>query len=174
MLARSFSLALVAASILSACGSEPPYKPTFQWNGKPGGAAQAIVPTRLVWENHMGEGFRLKSITVTMDGARVYERARGSDAEADGLDAKELVVWNGNAADEPHVIHTSAIYKGHGYGVFAYISGYEFKVDGEHTSFPRGPAFDVRIVGHEKGGPTTPIEERPAIRFIDRVVGGDR
>lgn len=171
MFARKVLLAAIAAAAtLVACGSDPPYKPTFQWNG----GKSASVPTRVVFENHMGEGFRLKSLRVALDGAPVYERSRGSDEGEDPFDKKELVVWNGSADGDARVIHTNVVYKGHGYGVFAYISGYEFKVESEHTSFPKGPAFDVRIVGYEKGGPTTPIEERPALRFIDRVVGEDR
>jgi hypothetical protein len=27
----------------------------------------------------------------------------------------------------------------------------------------------IRVVGYEKGGPTSPLEERPAIRYIERV-----
>ena len=34
---------------------------------------------------------------------------------------------------------------------------------------PEGRAVTVRVVGYEKGGPTAPLEERPAIRYIERV-----
>jgi hypothetical protein len=32
----------------------------------------------------------------------------------------------------------------------------------------------VRVVGYEKGGPTAPLEERPAIRYVERVAERSR
>ena len=32
-----------------------------------------------------------------------------------------------------------------------------------------GKAVTIRVVGYEKGGPTAPLEERPAIRYVERV-----
>lgn len=163
-------LAVVLGAALVGCSSEPPYQ--LKHASNPG--VRTAVPTQIVWENHMGDGFRLQSIAVKVDGQPVYTKTRGSDDGTDGLDQKELLVWTGNADDEPHVVRADVVYKGHGSGVFVYLKGYEFKVAGEHTSFPKGPSLDVRIVGYEKGGPTTAIEERPAIRFIDRVGGEGR
>ena len=33
-----------------------------------------------------------------------------------------------------------------------------------------GRGVTLRVVGYEKGGPTAPLEERPAIRYIERVM----
>ena len=32
----------------------------------------------------------------------------------------------------------------------------------------------INVVGFEKGGPTAPLEERPAIRYIERMQGTNR
>ena len=34
---------------------------------------------------------------------------------------------------------------------------------------PEGRVATVVVVGYEKGGPTTPLEERPAVRYIERI-----
>ena len=62
-------------------------------------------------------------------------------------------------------------YRGHGYGIFSYLKGYRFKVQLEpHVhGAPKARATTLRVVGYEKGGPTAPLEERPAIRYIERV-----
>ena len=35
-----------------------------------------------------------------------------------------------------------------------------------------GKTSRLRILAYEKGGVTTPLEERPAIRYLERVVAG--
>ena len=61
-------------------------------------------------------------------------------------------------------------YRGHGYGIFSYLKGYRFKVSSSHTfTAAEGKATTLRVVGYEKGGPTAPLEERPAVRYIERV-----
>ncbi len=61
-------------------------------------------------------------------------------------------------------------YRGHGYGIFSYLKGYRFRVRSSYTfSAPEGKAITIRVVGYEKGGPTAPLEERPAIRYMERV-----
>jgi hypothetical protein len=61
-------------------------------------------------------------------------------------------------------------YRGHGYGIFSYLKGYRFRVRSNYSfSAPEGKAITIRVVGYEKGGPTAPLEERPAIRYIERI-----
>jgi hypothetical protein len=35
---------------------------------------------------------------------------------------------------------------------------------------PEGKAVHLRVVAYEKGGPTAPLEERPAVRYQERVL----
>ena len=35
-----------------------------------------------------------------------------------------------------------------------------------------GKTIRLRAVAYEKGGVTTPLEERPAIRYLEKVIGG--
>ena len=36
-------------------------------------------------------------------------------------------------------------------------------------SAPEGKAVNVRVVAYEKGGPTAPLEERPAVRYQETI-----
>ena len=62
-------------------------------------------------------------------------------------------------------------YRGHGYGIFSYLKGYRFKVRSSYSfSAPESKAVSLRVVAYEKGGPTAPLEERPAIRYQEQVI----
>jgi hypothetical protein len=69
-----------------------------------------------------------------------------------------------------HTLTVNLEYRGHGYGMFNYLKGYRFKVRSTYSfTAPEGKAVTVRFLGYEQGGPATPIEERPAVRFVERV-----
>ena len=73
-----------------------------------------------------------------------------------------------------HSLTTNLEYRGHGYGIFSYLKGYRFRVRSSHTfSAPEGRRVSVRVVAYEKGGPTAPLEERPAVRYVveDEEIG---
>ena len=66
-------------------------------------------------------------------------------------------------------------YRGDGYGIFSYLKGYRFRVRSSYSfSAPESKAVSIRVVGFEKGGPTAPLEERPAIRYLERLEGTGR
>jgi len=69
--------------------------------------------------------------------------------------------------------HTLSIilqYRGHGYGIFSYLKGYSFKTRSSRTfSVNEGKAIKLQVVGYEKGGVTTPLEQRPGVRYIENV-----
>jgi hypothetical protein len=72
-----------------------------------------------------------------------------------------------------HTLGVSVGYRGHGYGVFKYLTKYTFQVTGSHTfTVEEGRGVRVEVVGYEKGGATTPLEKRPALEFkVTQVVG---
>jgi hypothetical protein len=58
------------------------------------------------------------------------------------------------------------VYRGNGYGVFSYLEGYKFKVQSSHTfNAEGGKVTTVKIVGFEKGGLTSDLKDRPAVRY---------
>jgi len=128
--------------------------------------AQAII----VHENRMSSSFRLVKAVYALDGAPIFNRA---DEEGSLGEREEFDVYNGSIVPGEHTLTVNLEYRGHGYGIFSYLKGYRFKVRSNYSfSAPEGRAVTLRVVGYEKGGPTAPLEERPAIRYVERV--GDR
>ena len=63
--------------------------------------------------------------------------------------------------------------QGNGYGVFSYLRGYRFEVRSSHSfTAVEGKTMQLQVVAYEKGGVTTPLEERPAVRYVEKVVSG--
>ena len=93
-----------------------------------------------------------------------------ADEEGSLSDRDEFQVYNGSIVPGEHTLTVNLEYRGHGYGIFSYLKGYRFKVRSNYSfTAPEGRAVTVRVVGYEKGGPTAPLEERPAIRYQEEV-----
>jgi hypothetical protein len=122
---------------------------------------------RIVHENKMGNSYKLVKVMYALDGAPIFNKA---DEEGSLGDREEFDVYNGSIVPGEHTMTVRLEYRGHGYGIFSYLKGYRFKVNSSHTfTAPEGKATTLRIVGYEKGGPTAPLEDRPAIRYVERV-----
>jgi hypothetical protein len=127
------------------------------------GGGQAVI----VHENRMSDSYKLVRVSYALDGAPIFTKA---DEEGSLGEQKEFEVYNGSIVPGEHTITVNLEYRGHGYGVFAYLKGYRFKVRSTYTfAVPEGRVSTLYVVGYEKGGPTTPLEERPAVRYIERV-----
>jgi hypothetical protein len=80
---------------------------------------------------------------------------------------RELPVLDIGVPPGEHVLQAFLRYRGRGYGVFSYLQGYRFDVRSTHTfAAAPGSLSEVTVEGYEKGGVTTPLEERPAVRWI--------
>lgn len=124
--------------------------------------------TAIVHENKMSASYRLVKVVYALDGAPIFNR---SDEEGGLGERPEFEIYNGSIVPGEHTLTVNLEYRGHGYGIFSYLKGYRFKVRSSHTfSAPEGKAVRLRVVAYEKGGPTAPLEERPAIRYQERVV----
>ncbi len=122
---------------------------------------------RIVHENKMGSSYKLVKVVYALDGAPIFNKA---DEEGSLGDREEFDVYNGSIVPGEHTLTVKLEYRGHGFGIFSYLKGYRFKVSSSHTfTAPEGKAATLRVVGYEKGGPTAPLEDRPAIRYIERV-----
>jgi hypothetical protein len=122
---------------------------------------------RIVHENKMGNSYKLVKVVYGLDGAPIFNKV---DEEGTLGDTEQFDVYNGSIVPGEHTLTVQLEYRGHGYGIFSYLKGYRFKVSSSYTfTAPEGKAAMLRIVGYEKGGPTAPLEERPAVRYIERV-----
>lgn len=129
----------------------------------------AVVGSQAViaYEDKMSPSFRLVQLVVALDGAPLFSRA---DDEGGIVDGGTLQVFHGAIVPGEHTLTVSLEFQGHGYGMFTYLKGYRFKVRSSYSFIaPEGRAITVRVVGYEQGGPSAPLEERPALRFVERV-----
>lgn len=123
--------------------------------------------TRVTYRNEMSRAYRLVRAIYALDGAPVFTRAdeEGVLPKSDSVD-----VYTGSVVPGEHTLTVTLEYRGHGYGVFAYLNGYRFKVHSTYTfTAPASKSVAVNVLGYEKGGPVVPMEERPAIRFATEV-----
>jgi len=128
------------------------------------GGARAVIQH----ENEMGSQFRLVRAVYALDGAPILTR---DDDNGSLADQHDFPVYNGQIGAGDHSLTVNLEYQGNGYGIFTYVKGYRFRVRSTQSfSVPEGKGIQIRVVGYEKGGPTTRPEERPSVRYIVRIV----
>jgi hypothetical protein len=155
---------LVLASVLAACGAKEKHAPRV---GPPGTIA-------LSFEDDLGAAFSLERLEVSLDGKVVL--ACGQQGAA--LDARSPVpLYEGSAGPGEHALLLRLVYRGHGSGIFSYLQGYTFDVKStREIDLPPAGLRAVHAIAHESGGPMTPVEDRPHVRFeevsaAERVTG---
>jgi hypothetical protein len=112
--------------------------------------------------NEMGSSFRLISLTYALDGTQVFVR---TDDTAESLyKTKGFDIFSGPIAPGNHNVSAVATYRGHGYGVFEYLSKFTFTAKGASAFVAgEGKISKVACRGFEKGGTSTPMEKRAAV-----------
>ena len=117
-----------------------------------------------IWHvNKMGNSYRLIQLVYALDGTTIFTRKDDTGALHD---MKNIDVLSGPVTPGSHTLSVLAIYRGHGYGVFKYLKKYKFTVRSSHTfTVEEGKSLSLKVVGFEKGGATTPLEQRPALDF---------
>jgi hypothetical protein len=118
----------------------------------------------LVHVNKMGTTFRLIKLVYALDGTQVFSRA--DDPATTLYKSKSIDILSGPIAPGSHTVSVVAEYRGHGYGVFKYLTKYTFTVRSSHTfTIGEGKGTKIEAIAYEKGGATTPLEQRPNIEF---------
>ncbi len=121
--------------------------------------ARAVIFHR----NEMGSQFILESVAYALDGAPIFTKV---DAGGDLDKREEFEIFNGRIVPGNHQIAVRMVYRGHGYGIFSYLEGYKFKLQSNQTfNAEGGKVTTVKVVGFEKGGITSDIKDKPAIRY---------
>ena len=132
---------------------------------------QRAVPVVIVGDSRvetffvdeLGGSFALQSVKLVIDG-RVVGKHVASDDEEETVIA--FTVATLPAGD--HEIKAHAVYRGEGHGIFSYLKGYKFDVKSSHE-FQAPPHRTVALTAicYERGGPTTELSDRPAIRWVE-------
>ena len=128
-----------------------------------GGDLSSGARAVLVHKNDMGGSFALDSVAYALDGAPILTR---TDKDGDLSKRPEFEIFNGRIVPGQHQVAVRLVYRGKGFGVFSYLEGYKFTVSSSYTfSAEPGKVTTVKIVGYEKGGITTDLKDRPAVRY---------
>ncbi len=134
-------------------------------SGGVGGARAEIK-----FKNEMSNAFRLIKALFVLDGAVQYNKQDDSGALAE---QKEIPIFTGSVPTGDHTLQVLISLRGHGYGVFSYLRGYKFEVRSSHSfTVTEGKTIELDAIAWEKGGITTPLEQRPGIRYIERLKTG--
>jgi len=116
----------------------------------------------------MGSSFRLVKAVFVLDGAPVYNKTSEKGIKA--KKKKKVRIFSGALLPGEHSLSVHLEFQGFGYGFFAYLKGYKFKVRSSHAfSVDPGKLKTLVVVSFEKGGITTPLHERPALKYIEQV-----
>ena len=130
-----------------------------------GGAAGSR--TEVIFQNEMSSAFRLVRALVVVDGAVQYNREDETGALAD---QKEIPVFTGSVSPGDHTVQVQLTFQGNGYGVFTYLKGYKFEVKSSHSfTVVEGKTLSVTATALEKGGVTTPLDQRPAVEWREKI-----
>lgn len=133
-----------------------------------GGGAGSRASIKLT--NELSSAFRVTRALVVLDGAVQYNKTDQSGALADQA---EIPIFSGSIPPGDHTVQILVNLQGNGYGVFSYLRGYRFEVRSSHSfTAVEGKTINLQAVAYEKGGVTTPLEERPAVRYVEKVVTG--
>ena len=133
-----------------------------------GGGAGSRAGIRFT--NELSSAFRVTRLLFVLDGAVQYNKTDQSGALAEQT---ESPVFNGSIPPGDHTLQVLINLQGNGYGVFSYLRGYKFEVRSSHSfTAVEGKTMNLQAVAYEKGGVTTPLEERPAIRYVEKIQSG--
>ena len=128
-----------------------------------GGDLSSGARAVLVHKNDMGGSFALESVAYALDGAPILTR---TDKDGDLAKRPEFEIFNGRIVPGQHQVAVRLVYRGRGFGVFSYLEGYKFTVSSSYTfTSEPGKVTTVKVVGYEKGGITTELKDRPAVRY---------
>ncbi len=131
-----------------------------------GGAAGSRAEVEFT--NEMSNAFELTRALFVIDGQVQYNRQDDTGALAD---QKDIPIYTGSMPPGDHTIQVALTFQGNGYGVFSYLRGYKFEVKSSHSfTAVEGKALTVTATAFEKGGVTTPLEQRPTIEWQEKVM----
>jgi tetratricopeptide (TPR) repeat protein len=120
--------------------------------------------------NELSDAFRVTQAMFVLDGAVQYNRR---DTTGKLAAQKEIPVFSGLIPPGDHTLQVLIKLKGHGYGVFSYLRGYKFEVKSTHSfRTTGGKTMSLSVEAYEKGGVTTALEQRPALRFVEKETDG--
>lgn len=118
----------------------------------------------IVFRNEMGDSFRLTRVLAVLDG-NVLLNAQSRRGES--LPA-EIPILLDVVPPGDHTFQILIQLDGQARGSCGYLRGYKFEVKGSHSlTVKTDEALRLEAIAWEKGDRDTPLEQRPAIRYVE-------
>jgi hypothetical protein len=123
-----------------------------------GVGAQAVISHA----SDMGSSFRITKLAYSLDGTEIF--VRSDDAGETLYKTTSFDVFTGPISPGNHTLVATAVYRGHGFGMFSYLSDYTFTVSNPQAFVVvEGKVTKVACKGFERGGASVAFEKRAAI-----------
>ena len=133
-----------------------------------GGGAGSRAAIR--FQNELSSAFRVTRVLVVLDGAVQYNKTDDTGALGE---QSTIPIFSGSIPPGDHTVQVLLQFQGNGYGVFSYLRGYKFEVRSTQSfTASEGKTTNMPIIAYEKGGVTTPLEERPSVRYNVKEASG--
>lgn len=127
-------------------------------SGASGGARAEIE-----FVNDLSGAWHVVEAVFVLDGAVQYKKADDTGVLAK---QKRIPIFSGSIPTGDHTLQVFLKLRGHGFGVFSYLRGMEADLTTDHSfTITGGKVIELDVTAWEKGGPTTPVEQQPDIRF---------
>lgn len=130
-----------------------------------GGSGGARAEIEFV--NDLSGAWHLVEAIFVMDGAVQYKKTDDTGVLAE---QKTIPIFSGSVPTGDHTLQVMLKLRGHGFGVFSYLRGIEASLKADHSfTLTDGKVLELRATAWEQGGPTTPVEEQPDVRFNQTI-----
>ncbi len=113
-------------------------------------------------KNEMGAFFELRKVLYYLDGKKIYYQDNSN-----GLLQKrpDFEIYNGSIIPGNHSLTVELVYRGRS-DLFSYLKGYVFKLRSAYTFYAaKGRITQVSVIGYERGGIGTDLEDKPYIKY---------
>jgi hypothetical protein len=115
----------------------------------------------------MSSAFLLTRAQFMIDNQLQANRQDESGALAE---QKDIPIYSGTVPPGDHTVVVALTFQGNGYGIFSYLRGYKFEVKSSHSfTAIEGKNLVITATAFEKGGVTTPLEQRPQIDWHETL-----
>jgi len=131
------------------------------------GGGTAGCRSEVEFKNEMSSAFLLTRAQFMIDNQLQANRQDESGALAE---QKDIPIYSGTVPPGDHTVVVALTFQGNGYGIFSYLRGYKFEVKSSHSfTAIEGKNLVITATAFEKGGVTTPLEQRPQIDWHETL-----
>ena len=131
-------------------------------SGASGGARAEIE-----FVNDLSGAWHVVEAVFVLDGAVQYKKTDDTGVLAK---QKRIPIFSGSVPTGDHTLQVMLKLRGHGFGVFSYLRGMEADLTTDHSfTLTGGKVLELKATAWEQGGPTTPVEQQPDIRFEQKI-----